>query len=111
MTINSRNEATDYQSVSLLYVDASVQQLFPVGRGYLGVGLNAFALHQVTPDTGSGAVLGGFDGRSLGIGPALTYIAPLPKGSLALEARWLPELETQNRVRGDYFWLKGAIQF
>lgn len=111
ITINSENPATDYRSGSLLHVEASVQQLLPVGPGFLGVGLNAFALQQVTPDTGSGAVLGGFEGRSLGIGPTLTYVAPLPTGSLAVEARWLPEIETKNRVSGDYFWLKGAIPF
>jgi len=111
VTINSENQATDYRSGSLLHVEGSVQQLLPVGPGLLGVGINAFALQQITPDTGSGAVLGGFEGRSLGIGPALTYLAPLPEGSLAIEARWLPEIETENRVTGDYFWLKGAIQF
>jgi len=111
VTVNSKNRATDYRSGSLFHVEGSVQQLFPVGQRLLGVGIDAFALEQITPDTGSGAVLGGFEGRALGIGPALTYVAPLPNGSLAIEARWLPEIETENRVRGDYFWLKGAIQF
>jgi len=111
VTFNSKNQATDYRSGSLFHLEGSVQQLFPAGSRLLGVGINAFALQQITPDTGSGAVLGGFEGRALGIGPALTYVAPLPNGSLAIEARWLPEIETENRVRGDDFWLKGAIQF
>jgi hypothetical protein len=31
--------------------------------------------------------------------------------TLVTELRWLPELETKNRLKGDYIWLKIVYQF
>jgi hypothetical protein len=28
-----------------------------------------------------------------------------------LEARWLPELSAKRRLKGDYLWFKGALDF
>jgi hypothetical protein len=112
MTFNTENNDTDYKSGSVLHVEASVQQLLPLGPGFIGLGANAFLYEQVTGDSGSGAVLGDFKGRKMGIGPALTYILPLKNESLlAAEFRWLPELDTKNTLDGNYFWLKTAYKF
>jgi hypothetical protein len=56
-------------------------------------------------------ILGGFEGRSIGIGPVLDYILPVEKNLLVAEARWQPELETRRRLAGDFFWLKRVYQF
>ena len=45
------------------------------------------------------------------IGPVLGYILPLGQQNLVAELRWLPELETRNRLEGDYIWLKVVYQF
>ena len=111
MTFNTENNDTDYQSGSVLHVEASVQQLLPLGPGFIGLGANGFLYEQVTGDSGSGAVLGDFKGRSMGIGPVIDYILPFKSGSsLVVEFRWLPELDTKNRLEGDYLWLKIAYK-
>jgi len=66
--------------------------MLPLGPGFIGIGVEAFYLQQVRDDSGAPATLGGFRGRRVGVG------------------RWLPELDTRNRLEGDYFWLKCVHQ-
>lgn len=111
ITFNTENELTNYQSGSMLHVEASAQQFLPLGPGFVGIGANAFVMRQISDDTGAGAVLGDFRGESWGIGPVVNYAFQAGTASGIVEFRWLPEIETKNRVRGDYFWLKTAIDF
>jgi hypothetical protein len=109
--LNTKNNATGYESGSMLHLDGSVQQLLPLGPGFLGVGAEAFYLEQVTGDSGGGGRLGDFKGRTMGIGPVLTYILPHGKNTFVAELRWLPETNVRNRLEGDYIWLKIVYQF
>jgi hypothetical protein len=111
VSFNTENGETDYRSGSLVHLEASVQQLLPLGPGFLGIGAEAFSLEQITADGGSGARLGEFKGRTAGIGPVLSYILPRGKETLVAELRWLPELDVSRRLKGDYVWLKLAYQF
>ncbi len=111
ITANTKNTATDYSSGSTLHFDSSVQQLLPLGPGFVGVGAEAFYLRQVTGDSGSGARFGDFMGHTVGVGPVLSYILPLGKDTFATEFRWLPEVDVKNRLQGDFFWLKTVYQF
>ncbi|MGB6221351.1 SphA family protein [Haloferula sp.] len=109
--INTENNDTNYQSGTVWHTELSVQQLLPVGPGFLGIGFNAFYYDQITGDSGSGARLGDFEGRTSGIGPVISYVLPVGENTFVAEARWLPEFDTQNRLEGDYFWLKLIYQF
>ena len=109
--MNTENSDTDYQSGSLLHFDAAIQQILSVGSGFMTLGAEGFYFDQVTGDSGAGAVLGDFKGRTAGLGPVLGYIQPLGKQSLAFELKWLPELDTKNRLDGDYIWLKMVYKF
>ena len=109
--MNTKNSDTDYQSGSLLHFDAAVQQILPVGSGFMTLGAEAFYFSQMTGDSGAGAVLGNFKGRTSGLGPVLGYIQPLGKQAMMFELKWLPELDTQNRLKGDYVWLKMVYKF
>jgi hypothetical protein len=111
VTYNTENNATDYQSGSMLHFDGSVQQLVPVGSGFLGVGIEGFYFEQVTGDSGDGAKLGNFEGRTMGAGPVLNYILPLGAQTFVAELKWLPESNVEKRLSGDYFWLKFAYDF
>lgn len=111
ITLNTENPDTDYRSGSMMHIEASLQQLLPLGPGFVGLGAEAFYLDQVTGDSGSGARLGDFEGRTAGIGPVLTYLLPLGERTLVAEARWLREVDTERRLEGDYFWVKLAYQF
>jgi len=110
-TFSTENPDTDYRNGTLFHLDLSAQQLLPVGPGFLGLGVEAFYLEQVSGDSGAGATLGGFKGRTIGLGPVLSYILPAGENTLVAEARWLPELDTKRRMEGDYFWLKVVCQF
>ena len=109
--INSENRDTQYKSGSVLHADASIQQMLPLGSGYFNVGAEAWYFQQATCDSGAGAVLGCFKGRTAGIGPVLGFIQPLGRQTLLVELKWLPELDTRNRLSGDYLWLKLVCKF
>jgi hypothetical protein len=109
--INTENSDTSYKSGDILHVDASVQQIFPLGSGFANIGAEAWYFQQANCDSGSGATLGCFKGRTAGIGPVLGYIHPIGKEKLLFEFKWLPELETKNRLNGDYLWLKMVVTF
>lgn len=111
ITINTENEATNYRSGSVFHLEGSVTQLLPLGKGFVGIGANAFYYQQVTGDSGSGTKLGGFEGMTAGVGPVLNYILPIGKNTLAAEVKWLPELDTKNRLQGDSVWVKAVFQF
>jgi hypothetical protein len=111
ITFSSENSDTDYQSGNLVHLEASVQQLLPLGKGVMGVGAEAFYLDQVTGDSGSGAILGDFERKSIGIGPVLSYVRPMSQGTLVSELRWLPENDVERQLEGDYLWLKVVYQF
>ena len=109
--INTENPDTHYRSGTLLHFEGVVQQILPVGPGLLMLGAEGFYFQQVTGDSGSGATLGDFKGRTAGFGPVLGWIQPLGKQSLVMELKWLPELDTKKRLEGDYIWLKMVYKF
>jgi hypothetical protein len=109
--INTENPDTDYQSGSLLHFEGVIQQIVPVGSGFMTLGAEGFYFEQVTGDSGAGATVGDFKGRTAGLGPVLGYIQPFGKESLVVELKWLPELDTKNRLEGDYIWLKMVYKF
>jgi hypothetical protein len=109
--INTENNATNYESGSIVHLEGSVEQLIPTAQGVFALGAEAFYFDQVTCDNGSGAVLGCFEGRTAGIGPVLGYIKPLGEQALVVEFKWLAELDTKNRLEGDYTWLRAVYKF
>jgi len=108
---NTENNTTDYQSGELFHIDATLAQHIPLGKGYIGVGANGFYLQQTTGDSGSGARLGSFKEMTAGVGPVLSYAAQFRKMAFAAEVKWLPQLGTQNTVKGNYLWVKVGLQF
>ncbi len=111
LVFSTENPDTDYRSGVMTHLEGSVQQLLPVGSGFFSIGAEAFWLEQVTADSGQRPILGDFKGRTAGIGPVLGYVLPLGEQNFVAELRWLPELETKNRLEGDYVWLKVVYQF
>ena len=109
---NTKNDATEYQSGTSLHLDATVAQHLPLFGGFVGVGANAFYYQQLTGDSGSGAQLGTFKGRTAGVGPVLSYAHKLgQKTDLVAEVKWLPELDVTKRMKGDFIWFKVALLF
>ncbi len=109
--VNTENEDTDYTSGSSLHFDLTIAQHLPLAGGFVGIGANGFYYQQITGDSGSGAYLGGFEGMTLGIGPVLSYVREFRAGRLFTEVKWLPELDVDNRMEGDYLWFKLGFLF
>jgi hypothetical protein len=68
----------------------------------------------VTADSGSGAKLGAFTGRSLGIGPAVLWTPKSKKGGqgdLVVMAKWLHDVQDHNRMQGHFGVLTVAYKF
>jgi hypothetical protein len=108
---NTRNDDTDYQSGTSLHLDLTVAQHLPLLGGFVGVGANGFYYQQISGDSGSGAVLGGFEGMTIGVGPVLSYVRQIGKTQLLAELKWLPELDVDKRFDGDYVWFKLGVLF
>jgi len=108
MDFNTKNADIDYQSGDVFHLDLTVAEHLPLfDYGVVGVGVNAFYWRQFTGDSGSGTRLGSFEGRTQGIGPVLSYISPPLCGQTILaEVKWLPEMDTRNRLEGDHVWFK-----
>ncbi len=108
---NTENDDTDYQSGNQFHLDGTLAQHFPLAGGFAGIGVNGFWYEQVTGDSGAGATFGDFEGRTAGLGPALSYTRKVGDVDLLAEVKWLPEIETRRRLEGDYVWFKLAFKF
>ena len=112
LDFNTKNEDTDYQSGTSFHLEGTLAQHLPLGKlGVIGVGANGFLYQQISGDSGSGATLGDFEGRTAGVGPVISFITKVGKVDLAAEVKWLPELNVQKRLKGDTIWFKLGVVF
>lgn len=109
---STENNDTDYKNGNVIHTEATLAQYLPLGKNTLvGIGVNGFYLQQVSGDSGEGAVLGDFEGRTVGLGPVLNVIQTIGDKKLAIQAKWLPELDTKNRLEGNWVWLSVGMAF
>ncbi len=108
---NTENHKTDYRTGTQFHLDFTVAEHLPLFGGIVGVGANAFYYQQITGDSGSGAKLGDFKGRTVGIGPVVSYAMKIWRKDLVAEVKWLPEIEVKHRIKGDYVWFKLGMLF
>jgi hypothetical protein len=111
MDFNTENHETDYQSGTQFHLDFTVAEHLPLFGGIIGVGANGFYYQQINGDSGSGARLGDFKGRTVGIGPVLSYATKIWKKDLVAEVKWLPDIDVEKRLKGDYIWFKLGMVF
>jgi hypothetical protein len=111
ITLNTENPDTDYRSGAAFHLDGTLAQHFPLAGGLAGAGLEGFWYRQVQGDSGDGAFLGDFKGRTVGLGPVVSFAAKVGGKDLLIEFKWLNELETKRRPEGNLFWLKVALRF
>ena len=48
---------------------------------------------------------------TLGVGPVITLIHQTPKYAFSAQFKWLPELLTDNRLNGNWFWFTVGLKF
>ncbi|MHB9037282.1 MAG: SphA family protein [Armatimonadota bacterium] len=108
LTVNFENPDTDYHSGNEFHVDYAALQRFP---NSLGFGLVGYFSLQTSPDTGPGAVLGGFKGHTQGIGPIVVYDAKIGSKTISLTGKYYSEFDVTNRFSGHSFWINALVDF
>jgi hypothetical protein len=107
-TINFENPETNYLSGQEFHVDyAALQHL----RSGLGVGMVGYSFLQTTADSGSGAMLGAFEGRTFALGPIISYDTRLGGVPVGLTAKYYSEFGVSNRFEGHSYWLNISASF
>ena len=106
---NTRNEDSDYKSGNEFHIEFALNHHY--FKQHYAVGLQGYYYKQITGDSGSGAKLGSFQGEAFGIGPAVLWTPPSKKGNLSVIAKWLFDVEHQNRLHGDFGQLIVAYKF
>lgn len=97
-TFNLENPDTDYKTGTEFHLEFAAVQNF---SKQFAVGLNGFFYQQVTGDSGAGARLGDFKGRTFAIGPVVNWNFQLGQIPVSTSFRYFREIEVENRLKGD----------
>jgi hypothetical protein len=111
LDFNTQNPDTSYTAGDVFHIDFTLAQHLPLGGGVIGAGASGYWYKQFSGDSGPGAVLGSFETEQIGVGPVVSYIRKLDKTTLALQATWLPQLDAQNTLKGNYVWIRATLVF
>jgi hypothetical protein len=66
---------------------------------------------QFTGDSGSGTVLGDFQGEGFGVGPGMVWFPKLAGGKLAILGIWIHDFHAKNRFESGFGTLTIAWTF
>jgi len=108
MDFYTEDPATRYHSGIQSDLEALAIKRFKNG---FGVGFVESWIQQVTDDGGAPAVLNGFVGRALGIGPIVVYSTKIGKSHLDFNARWIHDFYVHNAVEGNGFSFNASLKF
>lgn len=111
LDMNVKNPDTEYRSGMQAHIDGTLAQHFPIWGGLAGAGVSAYYYKQITGDGGAGASFGDFKAMTTGSGPALSFSKKLGTHSITSELKWLHEMETEKRVKGDIIFFKLLSNF
>jgi hypothetical protein len=106
--ISSENRATNYQTGNEFHFDWTAAYHL---NERLALGAVGYLYAQTTPDTGSGATFGSYMSSAAGIGPAVTYTIPVGGKDVTLIAKWLHDIGTINRIKGDMVYGSFVVKF
>ena len=97
VTFNGRNDVTDYNTGSELHLEAAVERIFSKS---FSAGAQIYHFHQLTGDSGEGAVLGPNKGRVTGVGATAAYNFMVGRVPVTARARLLTEFDAERRLEG-----------
>jgi hypothetical protein len=103
-TFNFTNTATDYKTGDEFHLEWAATKYL---TKEFTVGLVGYYYQQLTPDSGTGARLGAFEGRVVALGGSVGYTFPVGKIPVSTRIKVFRELDVQNRMLGTagYFTL------
>ncbi len=108
LTYSLTNPYLQYQNGIDFHVDWAASKFV---SKTVQIGIVGYFFQQITDDSGPGASLGGFRGRTVGIGPQIGFLFPnLFEGYQGyLNLRGYRDLETENRPSGYSTWATFSI--
>ena len=106
ITLNGTNAVTDYHTGNEFHLEGAIAKHF--GEGPY-VGAIGYYYNQFTPDTGGGAVRGGFEGRVAALGVALGGTFKLGTTPVSASIKYVHEFDARNRLRGGATFFTVAV--
>jgi hypothetical protein len=107
LTYSFMNHDLQYQNGVDFHVDWGASQFISKS---VQIGLAGYYFQQLTGDSGSGAKLGEFKGRVLGIGPQIGFLFPVSESySGYLNLKGYKDFAAENRPEGWTAWVTLAI--
>jgi hypothetical protein len=109
-TFNQTNTATDYKTGDEFHIEWAATKYI---TKEFTIGLVGYYYQQVTPDSGSGAVLGAFEGRAVALGGSIGYTFEAGKLPISTRIKVYREFDVENRPEGTvgYFTVSFPIGF
>jgi hypothetical protein len=97
VTFNQANTATNYTTGDEFHLEWAATKYI---TKQFTIGLVGYYYQQFTPDTGSGAVLGPFEGRVVALGGSLGYTFEVGKLPISTRIKVYREFDAVNRQEG-----------
>jgi hypothetical protein len=98
VTFNSENPATDYKTGNEFHLEGAISKIF---SQQFSAGIVGYYYNQLTGDSGSGAVLGPFEGEVAAIGATAGFNFQLGQLPVSTRLKYYHEFDATNRLQGD----------
>lgn len=109
--MNDENSDTNYTTGDEMHLDWTLSQHFSES---FAVALTGYWYEQVTDDKGdavAGIDIEKFTGSGVGVGPAVYYAREMGGKKLNFIAKWITDIESENRMDGDIYMVSVAFKF
>lgn len=108
LMFNTTNPSTDYLTGTEIHLDAMINTFV---SPTLAAGLHGYVYSQLDDDTIRGVRLVGQRSSSMALGPSLLWIPSEIGLDGKLVLKWLHDVDSENRFRGDVLSITGAFKF
>lgn len=105
-TFNRTNTATDYKTGDEFHLEWGATKYL---TKEFTIGMVGYFYQQLTPDSGSGARLGAFEGRVVALGGTFGYTFEVGKIPVSTRIKVFREFDVQNRMEGTAGFLTVAF--
>jgi hypothetical protein len=105
---NTNHAETDYKSGDVFHLDFLAAKHLSNG---LVLGVEGYYYDQLTNDSGSGARLGGFQGQSAALGPAVQCIKKIHCREVSFDFKYLREFDVRNTFQGNLYVFDLGFKF